>query len=30
MGNVKDKNDGIEENTLHCCYGDYVPTNYQT
>ena len=29
MWNVK-KDNGMEENTLHCCYGDYVTTNQQT
>ena len=29
MWNVKQKDDGIGQNTLHCCYRDYVITNQQ-
>ena len=28
--NVKQKDDGVDQNTLHCCYGDYMTTNQQT
>ena len=28
--NVKQKNDGMDQNTLHCCYDEYVATNQQT
>ena len=27
MWNVKQKNDGMDQNTIHCCYGEYVTTN---
>ena len=27
--NVKQKDDGVDQNTLHCCYGDYMTTNQQ-
>ena len=30
MWNVKQKDDGIDQNTLHCSYGEYVTTNEQT
>ena len=30
MRNVKKKDDGIDQNTLHCCYGEYMTTNQQT
>ena len=33
MCNVKQKDDGIDQHTFHCCcgeYGDYVTTNQQT
>ena len=26
----KTKDDGMDENTLHCCYDEYVATNQQT
>ena len=28
--NVKQKNDGMDQNTLYCCYDEYVATNQQT
>ena len=28
--NVKQKNDGMDQNTLDCCYDEYVVTNQQT
>ena len=28
--NVKQKDDGIDQNTLYCCYDEYVATNQQT
>ena len=28
--NVKQKVDGMDQNTLHCCYDEYVATNQQT
>ena len=28
--NVKQKDDGMDQNTLHCCYDEYVATNQQT
>ena len=30
MWNVKQKDDGIDQNTLHCCYGEYVTAKQQT
>ena len=27
MWNVKQKDDGMDQNTIHCCYGEYVTTN---
>ena len=30
MRNVKQKDDGMNKNTLYCCYGEYVTTNQQT
>ena len=30
MWNVKQKDDGMDQNTLHCCHGDYMTTNQQT
>ena len=30
MFNEKQKHDGMDENTLLCCYGDYVTTNQST
>ena len=30
MWNAKQKDDGMDQNKLHCCYGDYVTTNQQT
>ena len=30
MWNVKQKDDGIDQNTLHCCYGEYVAAKKQT
>ena len=30
MWNVKQKDDGMDQDTLHCCYGKYVTTNQQT
>ena len=27
MWNVKQKDDGMDQNALFCCYGDYVTTN---
>ena len=24
------KDDGIDQNTVYCCYGDYMTTNQQT
>ena len=27
MWDVKQKDDGMEQNTLHCCDGDFVTTN---
>ena len=30
MWNVKRKDDRMDQNTHHCCYGDYVTTNQQT
>ena len=30
MWNVKQKDDGMGQNTLHCRYGEYVTTNQQT
>ena len=27
---VKQKDDEMDQNTLHCCYGNYVTTNQQT
>ena len=30
MWNVKQKDDGIDQNTFHCSYGEYVTTNQQT
>ena len=27
--NVKQKDDGIDQNTLYCCYDEYVTTNQQ-
>ena len=30
MRNVKKKDDGIDQNTLHYCYGEYMTTNQQT
>ena len=27
--NVKRKDDGIDQNTLYCCYDEYVTTNQQ-
>ena len=28
--NVKQKDDGMDQNTLHCCYDEYVATNQKT
>ena len=28
--NVKQKDDGMVQNTLHCCYDEYVATNQPT
>ena len=28
--NVKQKDDGMDQNTLYCCYDEYVTTNQQT
>ena len=28
--NVKQKDDGMDQNTIHCCYDEYVTTNQQT
>ena len=30
MWNVNQTDDGIYQNILHCCYGDYIYTNLQT
>ena len=30
MWNVKQKDDGIDQNTFHGCYSEYVTTNQQT
>ena len=30
MWNVKQKDDGMEQKTLHCYYGDYLPTYQET
>ena len=30
MWNVKQKDDGMDQDMLHCCYGKYVTTNQQT
>ena len=30
MSNVKQKDDGMDQNTLQCYYGDYVTMNQQT
>ena len=29
-GNVRQKDDGMDQNTLHCCYDEYMTTNQQT
>ena len=29
MLNVKQKHNGMDQNTMHGCYGDYVTTNQQ-
>ena len=28
--NVKQKDDGMDQNTLHCCHDEYVAANQQT
>ena len=28
--NVQQKDDGMDQNTLNCCYNEYVTTNQQT
>ena len=30
MWNIKQKTNGMDQNTLLCCYGQYVTTNHQT
>ena len=30
MWNVKQKDDGMDQKTLHCCYSEYVTTNQET
>ena len=30
ISNAEQKDDGIDQNTLHCCYDEYVATNQQT
>ena len=29
MGNIKQKDDGMDQNTLHCCYAHSVATDQQ-
>ena len=30
MWNVKQKDDGMDQNTLHCCYGNHVTNDYES
>ena len=30
MWNLKQKDDGVNQSTAHCCYGDYMTMNQQT